>query len=117
MGNTRRHHRLGHAALGLGLWRGGGRPAGRLQLQLHLDQHRHHRGRGRVLLVGTFHGKAGQYKTIQAAVDAARSGDWILVAPGDYHETADETTPPTDTDTGVLRRGAHHHLEASTCGG
>ena len=45
----------------------------------------------KVLLVGTFHGKAGGYKTIQAAVDAAKPGDWILVGPGDYHETADET--------------------------
>jgi len=36
-----------------------------------------------VLLVGTYKGKAGQYKTIQAAVDAASAGDWILVAPGD----------------------------------
>ncbi len=44
---------------------------------------------GHVLLVGNFHGKQGQYQSIQAAVDAAKRGDWILVAPGDYHETAD----------------------------
>jgi hypothetical protein len=37
----------------------------------------------RVLLVG----KNGTYKTIQAAVKAAQTGDWILVAPGDYRET------------------------------
>ena len=42
-----------------------------------------------VLLVGTFHGVGGQYSSIQAAVDAAQTGDWILVAPGDYHETDD----------------------------
>ena len=30
-----------------------------------------------------------QFRTIQDAVDAARPGDWILVAPGDYHEQAD----------------------------
>jgi len=47
----------------------------------------------RVLLVGTFDGHAGPYQTIQAAVNAARSGDWILVAPGDYHENADTTGP------------------------
>ncbi len=44
---------------------------------------------GAVLLVGTFHGHAGKYATIQAAVNAAHPGDWILVAPGDYHEQAD----------------------------
>ena len=45
----------------------------------------------KVLLVGTFDGHAGQYQTIQSAVDAAKPGDWILVGPGDYHETADES--------------------------
>src|SRR4051812_24988220 len=35
-----------------------------------------------VLLVG----KHGKYRTIQSAVDAAHSGDWILIAPGDYKE-------------------------------
>jgi hypothetical protein len=48
----------------------------------------------RVLLVGTFHGKQGQYTTIQAAADAAHPGDWILVAPGDYHEDDDLAHPP-----------------------
>ena len=43
---------------------------------------------GHVLRVGTYKGKPGQYKRIQAAVDAAKPGDWVLVAPGDYHETA-----------------------------
>jgi hypothetical protein len=43
----------------------------------------------RVLRVGRFHGKAGQYRTIQAAVNAAHAGDVILVAPGVYHERAD----------------------------
>ena len=33
-----------------------------------------------VLRVGTYHGIAGQYRTIQAAVDAAKPGDWVLVA-------------------------------------
>jgi hypothetical protein len=45
--------------------------------------------RSSVLLVGTFHGRAGQYRTIQAAVNAAHPGDYILVAPGDYHESDD----------------------------
>ena len=38
----------------------------------------------KVLRVGTYHGKKGQYKTIQAAVKAAKPGDWILIGPGDY---------------------------------
>jgi len=38
----------------------------------------------RVLLVGAYRGIHGQFSSIQAAVDAARPGDWILVGPGDY---------------------------------
>ncbi|MGI8864756.1 MAG: hypothetical protein ACR2JH_10230 [Solirubrobacteraceae bacterium] len=37
----------------------------------------------RVLRVA-YHHVSGTYTTIQAAVDAAKSGDWILVGPGDY---------------------------------
>src|SRR5262249_32596911 len=40
----------------------------------------------KVLQVGTFKGRKGAFSTIQAAVDAAASGDWILVGPGVYHE-------------------------------
>jgi hypothetical protein len=40
----------------------------------------------RVLQVGTYQGKHGQFSSIQAAVNAAHPGDWILIAPGDYHE-------------------------------
>ena len=53
---------------------------------------------GHALLVGTFNGIPGQYQTIQAAVDAAQPGDWILIAPGDYHESDDITNPPTSSD-------------------
>lgn len=42
----------------------------------------------RVLRVGTYHGIPGQYGGIQAAVNAAKPGDWILVAPGDYKTTS-----------------------------
>jgi hypothetical protein len=48
----------------------------------------------RVLLVGSFHGVKGQYQSVQAAVDAARPGDWILIGPGDYHERDDLASPP-----------------------
>lgn len=40
-----------------------------------------------VLRVGTWNGIPGQYSSIQAAILAAKPGDWILVAPGDYRET------------------------------
>ena len=49
----------------------------------------------RVLLVGTYHGHKGQYDSVQAAVNAAHKGDWILIAPGDYHEGAQEKGPTT----------------------
>jgi len=41
----------------------------------------------KVLLVGSYHGMTGGYGSLQAAVDAAQSGDWILVGPGDYKES------------------------------
>jgi hypothetical protein len=55
---------------------------------------------GHVLLVGTYKGVAGKYSSIQAAVNAAHPGDWILVAPGDYHEQDDASSPPTTTQAG-----------------
>jgi hypothetical protein len=46
-----------------------------------------------VLYVGTFDGistPAPQtFPTIQEAVNASKKGDWILIAPGDYHENDD----------------------------
>jgi hypothetical protein len=68
----------------------------------------------RVLLVGTYHGKKGQYKSIQAAVDAAKPGDWILVGPGDWHEQADHRSSrgpqPAETPAGVVIATPHLHL-------
>jgi len=57
----------------------------------------------RVLYVGTFNGIATPpsttFSTIQGAVNAANKGDWILIAPGDYHETGDMgANAPTAAD-------------------
>ena len=35
-----------------------------------------------VLRVGSFQGIPGQFSSIQAAVDAAQPGDWVLIGPG-----------------------------------
>jgi hypothetical protein len=43
-----------------------------------------------VLRVGSWHGIPGTFSSIQAAVNAARPGDWILVGPGDYHESGSD---------------------------
>src|ERR1041385_7584784 len=68
----------------------------------------------RVLLVGTFHHHRSQYRTIQAAVNHAKPGDWILVAPGVYHERADhrKNRGPQDDDApaGVVIAKPHLHL-------
>jgi hypothetical protein len=50
-----------------------------------------------VLRVGTFNGIPGQFSSIQAAVNAARPGDWILVGPGDY-KTRSVSHPRGRTD-------------------
>jgi hypothetical protein len=63
-----------------------------------------------VLLVGTFQGKAGQYSSIQAAVNAAQPGDWILVAPGDYHEADDAHV----TSAAQLSTGDHGGVVVTT---
>jgi hypothetical protein len=60
--------------------------------------------KGKVLLVGTYHGIKGQYKTIQAAVKAAKPYDVILVAPGDYKTKRSSSPKGTGGDfpAGVL---------------
>jgi hypothetical protein len=60
----------------------------------------------RVLRVGAYHGIKGQYSSIQAAVAAAKPGDWILVGPGDYktHSSQTATTkhPASDFPAAIL---------------
>ncbi len=65
----------------------------------------------RVLRVGTYHGIRGQYSSIQAAVNAARPGDWILVAPGDY-KTKSSRAPAgaQTTPAGILITTPRLHL-------
>src|SRR6184192_3278816 len=60
-----------------------------------------------VLRVGTWNGIQGQFKTIQAAVNAAKPGDWVLVGPGDYKERgyAGQVEP-----AGVLITAPNIHL-------
>lgn len=66
----------------------------------------------KVWTVGTWQGKAGQFSTIQAAVDTASPGDWILIAPGDYKEQGDRTThkPTTMVGAGVWIDKPNLHL-------
>ncbi|HEV3054764.1 MAG TPA: hypothetical protein VGX45_08940, partial [Solirubrobacteraceae bacterium] len=57
----------------------------------------------KVLRVGTYKGIPGQYTSIQAAVNAAKPGDWILVGPGDYKEHSGESPKGRpDLTAGVL---------------
>ena len=57
----------------------------------------------KVLLVGSFHGIHGKYSSLQAAVNAAKPGDWILVGPGDYKTSSSrEPAGRTDTPAAVL---------------
>ncbi len=71
-----------------------------------------HGPKAKVWTVGTWHGKPGRFSTIQAAVDAAAPGDWIVIAPGDYKERGDYTThrPTTSPGAGVWIDKPNLHL-------
>ena len=72
----------------------------------------------RALRVGTYKGVKGKFKSIQAAVDAARPGDWILVGPGDYHERYDRRSPEPASEDGPPPAGrADHARRGSTSAG
>jgi hypothetical protein len=58
-----------------------------------------------VLQVGTYHGQVGAFTTIQAAVNAAQPGDWVLIGPGDYHEQGSPNAGVLITTPGIHVRG------------
>jgi len=99
----RRQLRLGvlGAVLAASLWAAA--PAGARVLLVDASPPRHHE-----------HGAHPQrYSTIQDAVDAARPGDWILIAPGDYHERGDRSPAHAPTDeagAGVMITTPRIHL-------
>jgi len=62
-------------------------------------------GSGRVLHVGRWPGLHGTYRTIQAAVNAARPGDRILIAAGDYHESPGSAAGVRVTTPGIVIEG------------
>jgi hypothetical protein len=68
----------------------------------------------RVLRVGSFEGIAGEYTSIQEAVNAAKPGDWVLIAPGDYKEASSSTIAGAEGDdqagADVLVRTPKLHL-------
>ncbi len=64
----------------------------------------------RVLHVGSWQGHAGDYATIEAAVNAAQPGDWILIGPGDYHERMDYASPGGEASGGVMITKAGLHV-------
>lgn len=67
----------------------------------------------KVLRVGSYHGIRGQYSSIQAAVKAARPGDWILIGPGDYKTKPGAIRTPKgaqDFPAGVLITKARLHI-------
>jgi hypothetical protein len=73
----------------------------------------------KVWTVGSWHGKPGQFQSIQAAVDAASPGDWVVIAPGDYKERGDYTThrPTTAPGAGVFIDKPNLHLLGLSRGG
>ncbi len=58
-----------------------------------------------VLLVGPAGTAGSQYTSIQAAVNAAQPGDWVLVAPGVYHEHGTQLAGVLITKSNIHLRG------------
>src|SRR6202007_331584 len=65
----------------------------------------------RGLLLGSYHGIRGQYSSTQAAVNAAKPGDWILVGPGDYKTTSSAApSGRSNTPAGILITKPHVYV-------
>lgn len=47
----------------------------------------------RVLHVGTYKNKHGEFTTLQDALKVAQPGDWILIGPGDYKQSSYQPIP------------------------
>ena len=62
-----------------------------------------------VLLVGAPGTPGAQFSSIQAAVDQAHPGDWVLVAPGVYHEKGSDKAGVLITRPGVHLRGMNRN--------
>jgi hypothetical protein len=58
-----------------------------------------------VLQVGSWHGVQGAYASVQAAVDAAQPGDWILIGPGAWHEAGAPNDGVRIVTPGIHLRG------------
>jgi hypothetical protein len=66
-----------------------------------------HAATPRVLRVGSYHGIAGTFTSVQQAVRAAHANDWVLVGPGDYKENG---YPRAPEPAGVLITTPGLHL-------
>jgi hypothetical protein len=66
-------------------------------------------GVGHILYVGRWTNHSSTFASIQAAVTAAHSGDEILVAPGDYHESPKATAGVLVTTPDITIRGVNRN--------
>jgi hypothetical protein len=61
--------------------------------------------------VGTWHGVRGNVSSIGAALIKAQPGDWILIAPGDYHVRMDHYSERgSDHPAGLIIRTPGLHI-------
>ena len=65
-----------------------------------------------VLRVGTWNGVPGNVASLDKAMAKLRPGDWLLIAPGDYHPEMDRSTDQaaSDTPAALLDTAANTHV-------